>query len=835
MVYLQAHALGIVHRDFKPDNALVDSSDQVKVSDFGLARAQVVEAADSPCVGKTVSSELASVTQTGAILGTPLYMAPEQFRGDAATAQSDQFAFAVALHEAIFGSRPFVGNTLASLYLAIEAGPVMPTDLGNAAWLLPVLHKGLSFDPSKRFASMDDMSQHIAGAYRRRRRRPWLIGTAVAVTMVCAVVTAVALTPPPPPDPVAVAWNPTLSAKMLANMQATSKRPAAFVVTAHSRASSALDKAVGEYRRALKKIGSDSLDDQTRTARRECIKKQLREVSAVVRIVSTTKFDNTVQLSQGVGLLNDYSALCLAKPPQPPASLRLSVNDEQALVDIDVLLQLGDHKTALERIGVIEPTFQKVPNDSRTISLMALKAKATAAAGDYAQATMLNEQALSRCDDTTEPTVVLRILLALAANAIEPARDEKKAVAWLTQAQQVLAKARQNGAIGVETALDFDFKVALTNYRLVVFANPDRDARVTAARYVAAAKQAHGKKSPQYASALLSQAREAASYLDAGSTGWAPWYAQADAALAIGRQAFGDDSTYFASMLVNNGTLRQLGGDYDAAAQSLVSADRIYVRTGGLASEERIEVLSVLATVETTRARHKEAELYASEAIELAINRFGPNAKQALKPLELLAMAQQAQSHLVPAQATLRKARAMTDEPSQLLLLVESAIEHNLGNYDRALAVVDEIAKRFGDDQTTKLFAGSILINAERYQQAEETLAPMFRDLDAAHSPVIATALFWEMRAQIRFGLGDRRGAVKYFTAAADIRTMLHEPIEDPSTLLLAAKIAPDRAKARLLATDAYQRAKVDSENAPSRQTAVRAQEFLSTLESRHR
>jgi tetratricopeptide (TPR) repeat protein len=104
-----AHAAGLVHRDFKPDNVLVGDDGRVRVTDFGLARADVDEAAialaNAP-EGEAPTAIQATLTQTGALLGTPAYMAPEQRRGERADARADIYAFAVTLHEALTGARP---------------------------------------------------------------------------------------------------------------------------------------------------------------------------------------------------------------------------------------------------------------------------------------------------------------------------------------------------------------------------------------------------------------------------------------------------------------------------------------------------------------------------------------------------------------------------------------------------------------------------------------------------------------------------------------------------------------------------------------------------------
>src|SRR5262249_29634562 len=102
-----AHSAGLVHRDFKPENALVDAHGRVRVGDFGLARSTAAPAEVEEPSAVSTPTPLATFTKTGAVVGTPAYMSPEQHRGAPVTGLSDQFSFCVALYEALFGERPF--------------------------------------------------------------------------------------------------------------------------------------------------------------------------------------------------------------------------------------------------------------------------------------------------------------------------------------------------------------------------------------------------------------------------------------------------------------------------------------------------------------------------------------------------------------------------------------------------------------------------------------------------------------------------------------------------------------------------------------------------------
>ncbi len=175
-----AHQVGLIHRDFKPENVMLGDDGRVRVMDFGLARrhGETTETSDPALDREALAasqSESAALrlTMTGASIGTPAYMAPEQFTGAQATIRSDQFGFCAALYEALYGHRPFAGDGLDELRRAVVRGQLIapPRSARVPGWLRRVVLRGLSHDPSDRFASMPALLEALRAGQRGRRRR----------------------------------------------------------------------------------------------------------------------------------------------------------------------------------------------------------------------------------------------------------------------------------------------------------------------------------------------------------------------------------------------------------------------------------------------------------------------------------------------------------------------------------------------------------------------------------------------------------------------------------------------------------------------------------------
>ncbi len=159
-----AHSVGLLHRDFKPDNVLVGGDGRVRVTDFGLARSLVFHLDEESARGPTPSLPLAlssPLTATGTVLGTPRYMPPEQLTGPDIDARADQFSFCVALHEALYGAHPLPGGTsVAMLEQGVRATPP-PSDTRVPALVGRAVARGLERDRTKRFPTMASLISEL--------------------------------------------------------------------------------------------------------------------------------------------------------------------------------------------------------------------------------------------------------------------------------------------------------------------------------------------------------------------------------------------------------------------------------------------------------------------------------------------------------------------------------------------------------------------------------------------------------------------------------------------------------------------------------------------------
>ncbi|EDM77977.1 serine/threonine kinase family protein [Plesiocystis pacifica SIR-1] len=200
---IAAHERDIIHRDFKPDNVLITPEGKAKVGDFGLAHvlgeplALAESGADASALDPEHEGTESRLTRSGEVLGTRVYSPPEQLRGRATDARSDQFSFCVALWEALCGARPFAGASTNALLRAIVAGPLGGAELDPR--LRKLLATGLAVDPDQRHPDMATLVKALEDYLERpraRRRRRWMMFLGLTAAALGSALTAYVQRPP---------------------------------------------------------------------------------------------------------------------------------------------------------------------------------------------------------------------------------------------------------------------------------------------------------------------------------------------------------------------------------------------------------------------------------------------------------------------------------------------------------------------------------------------------------------------------------------------------------------------------------------------------------------
>src|SRR5499427_1504849 len=411
-----AHAAGLVHRDFKPDNVMITKGGQVRVMDFGLARQQVRDDEPSPAtqaeldagaraaalaetmepdVDPDATAKLADVsgdapppsgsggylrvklTRTGAVLGTPAYMAPEQFAGISGDARTDQFSFAVALYEGLYGHRPFAGSNALALMANVVAGTISPPPDNTRVptWIRKILLRGLATKPADRFPSMTDMLDALSrDPVARRNRRLGAGATIAAMAALGAggykMAAGQRAMCAGGPARFATVWGPAQRSRVQQAFQATGVKHAEIAFAGVSRIideyAARWQGMYGEACEASRVRGEQS--GEVLDLRMGCLGERLSSVKALTEVFATADtgvVDNAVSAASALPTLERCADVAMlrtvVRPPDDPAKrAQVAVLGEE-VARISVLASAGrcdqaasDGRKALERATALD-------------------------------------------------------------------------------------------------------------------------------------------------------------------------------------------------------------------------------------------------------------------------------------------------------------------------------------------------------------------------------------------------------------------------------------------------------------------------------------------------
>ena len=594
-----AHAAGMVHRDFKPDNVLIGSDGRVRVTDFGLVgvdprvtgsalskTGDSTDSFDSLSSGSTSAADAIveeTLTRTGTVMGTPAYMAPEQERGNA-DPRSDQFSFCVALYEALYGERPFAGDTLALLRANVAGERIRsePRDTDVPSWLRAIVLRGLSSDPGKRWEDMVELADALGRDPTLQRRQMVLGGGALLV--VGGAVAWSALVDEPESDPCSggqerleQVWTDTRSGELRAAFDQVAPEQGA---AAHE----ALDAAFDEFAQAWVAMRREACEatvvrheqsDRMFDRRMRCLDRKLDRADALVTAFENPTAESVTKAQSGAGAVPgvercaDVEALeAEVPPPDEPGRRETWDRLHRELDRADALGVAGKEMASLALYEALTAEVADVDHPPLSARLHLNYGNALVRQQRWTEAIKVLDPGPEAAAAGGDPVVEAQMWLLLA-KAHGFGLNDSKTGATMARAASVAA---------VRAGDDPDVQMGI-QYTLSLLRDAEGDfegAVEYAQRSVELAEQVHGKEH-RTTSVLYGNLGSALDH--AGK------YDEAMAAhqrsMAIDTALHGEVHPDVGHSLVNIGLLLENAGKYDEAKAKFERALEIYEQTTG--------------------------------------------------------------------------------------------------------------------------------------------------------------------------------------------------------------------------------------------------------------
>jgi tetratricopeptide (TPR) repeat protein len=738
-----AHAAGIVHRDFKPDNVLVDDDGRARVMDFGLAHG----------IGKTTADASA---------GTPAYMAPEQFAGESTDARADQFAFCVALHEALWSMRPFAGDTFAALALQVEQGMVRePPRDGVPMRVRRAIRRGLARRRDDRWPDMGALLDELERAAAPPVRRGWIvlalapIGVALAIGRLdggadrCEAAERA----------LAGVWDDARRQALRGAFAATN---APFAAATADRVEAVIDpwaaRLVQHQRSSCLAADGGEISAHMLDLRVACLDARRAELASLLEAFEQVDPASVARAGAAVESLPDLDRcveggwlLAQVEPPSDPG-LRARVDElEERRLEIEA-----------RRIARGTPTEAE---DARDLVTAATETGYRPLMG---RAQLLVARTLAETDRAEPAAAAAKaaFLTAVEAGDDETAFAAAAQLVWAIGFQQWDAPAGREWAeharalavrLGDRPQLRADIAHHLAS---VEFRAGDYAAALAAGEEaLALRRELHGDEQADVAAAHLS--RGLALY---GLGRFAGALADFDGARDLNVRTLGSSHPTVAGCENNRGLVLDLLGRHEEALAAHRRAIEIWTASGAGATSDIAGAWSNLGTVYDALGRGPEALAAHEQALALAQADLGPDHPHLAVPLTNLGIAQAVTGDLEGSIAAHERALAIRERAYGLehddvanslvnlgsTLLSRGDTARAVATLERALAIREKVLP--ADHPSTATAAYSLsdaLLAAGRRDRAQVLAARAVRILEATHSSAdhLAPARFSLARA----------------------------------------------------------------------------------------
>lgn len=405
-----AHALGIVHFDFKATNLLRGSEGRVRVADFGLAEQVAVD--ETPPEQPRPGDSRSRVR----VMGTPGYMAPEVARGDQADARADQFSFCATLWEAITGQLPFPPG--------VGFGPTThPSGSLSPRWLRAILLRGLSEDPSRRWPSIDALL--VALHERPRRRRRAVLGLALLVVVTGAGLGVRALLPA------------ACEAGTLTTIWTDARRTALVERGGAARYVAAQIDGYASRWQAARASACEEAPEQ-RAAMLACLDRGAQRVEQLVALVEREPRKVDEHLDELLGLLGDPATCRGEQRVEAPPELAAEVAQLRERIDAARLaLVAGNIASVIDEARAIVTRTENHRFAPLEAEARILLGEVLLARGD-AEAAIAEHRSAARLAETSHEGALLFDARLLAARSAIAAEQPSLAREWLADAETSL-------------------------------------------------------------------------------------------------------------------------------------------------------------------------------------------------------------------------------------------------------------------------------------------------------------------------------------------------------------------------------------------------------------